>query len=840
MTAAPAAGSAATLTLREIASEEKYHSKLSKMKIITNDTSEYKFFALVDDTSYIMWACASSADCRCMVATDFDGVLVNTINCHAAFCPASVTQRKKRKEEPAATIKEFNGVKLREVLVPFKSLDREEIATGVLKPTSKYRLMLPINNKLTLPDSIPKAYSKKSIQKATSKKSSNPTLSQHCRMCGEVSEKMTLILGFDGTHRDLKFKLEWLLSKNIADDDKLPMKLCASCIVNLNLAYDTFIMAMRTQERLREMADKQGIKFQVKKEDPHKKIFNMLYKEEREKVPLGSTCWLCKEDNIVDLRKHNVVFHSEFLCRICNDAFANKDDLAEHMEARHLRSCEYCSCSFETQKGYELHLRSHEICKTPGMKFVPCQFCKETFHNKKELQEHLCTVHLQEIVEKQGPKYMSISKLTTVKEKEELEKECEQAGLKIRQTNNYDLVCRICEEKSQSLLHLVKHHREKHNKYFCDKCKESFDERSALEEHIPMLHDQYAVACNECDEVFRSVITLENHTKAFHLNQSTFTCPVCNRLFFSTSKLKAHMHLHLASNDHQCASCGKLFSNKASYLNHLRLHDESRELLHCAHCTKTFQSKKYLIVHIKSHHLSTWYYKCLECGKEHSTLDDITVHCNESHPNAEIKVQRLSHAVCNFCNREFGSEVVRDRHVYNNHRVNKGKTKKLKSEDGVPKIKKTRAKRRHICRECDMVFPTNADLALHKESVHNLQKFSCDICPNRHYTYEGLLRQHEVKVHHIIREFQCPSCDAMFNTSRKLAQHKAVVHTKLTASDLVCHYCDKQFTTKLTLQKHMGTHTEDVDPSIQYVTVSHQEGGSETTIRIALEGLDAL
>ncbi|XP_065333139.1 zinc finger protein 93-like isoform X2 [Cloeon dipterum] len=820
------------LTLREIAENVIHHPKLTKMKIAIEDNSQYKFYALVDDTSYIMWGCAASKDCRSMVATDFDGLLVNKINCHSAFCPESAVQ--KRKQDAGDTLTAtttVNGVKMKEVLVPYELLTSKELKTGILGPSTKNRVVVPVSQRMNLPDSIPKVYEKGAIGKGKKRQANKtPTLSQYCRMCGTVHENMTLVRGYDGTNREMKFKLEWLLSKNIPEDDKLPMKLCETCLKNLNSAYEIFVTAMKTQEFLKKLAADQGIKLQLK-EEPKKRMFPMLI-EEQSLAPVGIKCSLCDEIDIVDIRKHNLVFHSEFLCRICHESFENALDLKEHTDEKHLRACQFCSCSFDTQKGYELHLRSHEICKTPGMKFVPCQYCKETFHDKHELQVHYCKVHLQEIINKKT----SDGQENTY----DVEQKCEQAGLKIRQINNYDLFCKVCEEKCPSTLHLTNHHRQVHKTYFCDKCKDTFTECESIIQHIQIIHDQSAVVCQVCDEVFRSEITFENHKKAFHMPQCTFPCPVCERMFFTTGKLRRHMRLHLSEEDHQCPTCGKMFSNKSSYLHHLRLHDDKREDLSCNHCDRKFKTKKYLIMHIKSHHISAWYYRCLDCGKESSSIEDITIHCS-IHPG-ERRIQRLSSAVCRFCNKEFASSVILDRHIYNAHR-NK-KVVKREAEEPInkkDKLKKKGKPRRQICRECDKVFPTKSELILHKENFHGMKKFSCKICKDKHYIYEALLRQHELKMHQVLHEFRCSVCESTFNTSTKLNQHIAISHSQDNDEHNVCQYCDKAFLNRLNLMQHLATHREEEDAAAaQYVTITHHDGNGENIIKIALEGIENL
>lgn len=49
---------------------------------------------------------------------------------------------------------------------------------------------------------------------------------------------------------------------------------------------------------------------------------------------------------------------------------------------------------------------------------------------------------------------------------------------------------------------------------------------------------------------------------------------------------------------------------------------------------------------------------------------------------------------------------------------------------------------------------TKAALHMHIQCVHNDKQYKCSLCPNASFTYEALLKQHELKQHNIVHNFK--------------------------------------------------------------------------------------
>lgn len=94
-------------------------------------------------------------------------------------------------------------------------------------------------------------------------------------------------------------------------------------------------------------------------------------------------------------------------------------------------------------------------------------------------------------------------------------------------------------------MHVVKHFRQKHDSYFCDMCKVHFPDKSDMQLHVRLTHSQKMRTCTECDEVFRSRQSLDNHLEFFHSDKPHIVCQLCQRAFIMKRKFLEHLWLHV-------------------------------------------------------------------------------------------------------------------------------------------------------------------------------------------------------------------------------------------------------------------------------------------------------
>lgn len=113
--------------------------------------------------------------------------------------------------------------------------------------------------------------------------------------------------------------------------------------------------------------------------------------------------------------------------------------------------------------------------------------------------------------------------------------------------------------------------------------------------------------------------------------------------------------------------------------------------------------------------------------------------------------------------------------------------------------------KKYCCDICGKTCNVKNDLIIHMRkhiSKDNREKFLCSIC-NAVVLSKSALNNHIRTFHSDIIEIHpCdyPNCEKSFQTRTKLLQHRKIVHE---TGNFPCEYCDKQFTTKQYLQKHI-------------------------------------
>jgi len=111
---------------------------------------------------------------------------------------------------------------------------------------------------------------------------------------------------------------------------------------------------------------------------------------------------------------------------------------------------------------------------------------------------------------------------------------------------------------------------------------------------------------------------------------------------------------------------------------------------------------------------------------------------------------------------------------------------------------------RFICDFCGKGFKIKNDLKDHIKrhtSIESRQKFPCKVC-NAELLSKAALKNHMILHSAIVEEHPC-DCGKSFESRIKLYQHKATVHMK---GNFPCHSCDKIYTVKGVLLKHIQKH----------------------------------
>lgn len=184
----------------------------------------------------------------------------------------------------------------------------------------------------------------------------------------------------------------------------------------------------------------------------------------------------------------------------------------------------------------------------------------------------------------------------------------------------------------------------------------------------------------------------------------------------------------------------------------------------------------------------------------------------------------------------------------------KHKQKKIKIDNDIdndkPSLIVKNGKVVYICGVCSFEADSMAFLLSHRTLVHSdVGSFKCSEC-SVYYRTPGLLKRH-ISIHHLTQnckhcdkmfsnklnlerhinnhhkitplEFQCVKCNAYFDTMDKMEDH-LVVHYTNPSSTFNCNSCDRSFTTFAARNKHIDLeHTVEIECSICHVVLPSKE-----------------
>ena len=216
----------------------------------------------------------------------------------------------------------------------------------------------------------------------------------------------------------------------------------------------------------------------------------------------------------------------------------------------------------------------------------------------------------------------------------------------------------------------------------------------------------------------------------------------------------------------------------------------------CQICGMIFNSKNSmgsdykLKSHLKFYHKKKNIYTCDDCGIPLNSRSELKVH------DLSFHLEIVKNFQCNLCNEAFITEKNLKYHAQNVHEIVK-----------------------YPCHICDKKFSENWSLTQHIRIVHQGAKtHKCDIC-DKSFQYSRNLREHKENVHRetenqdktteITESNIEKSIDEIIAESAKIAKNTEnledinEITPKTIKWKFPCHLCNKQFSDKLYLNRHI-------------------------------------
>lgn len=321
------------------------------------------------------------------------------------------------------------------------------------------------------------------------------------------------------------------------------------------------------------------------------------------------------------------------------------------------------------------------------------------------------------------------------------------------------------------------------NVHMCGYCDYSSPKRYLLARHLKSHSEDRPFKCSICERGFKTQASLQNHVNT-HTGIKPHQCTYCFSSFTTSGELVRHVrYRHTHEKPHKCTECDYASVELSKLKRHIRCHTGERPY-QCPHCTyaspDTFKLKRHLRIHTGE--------KPYECDICHARFTQ----------SNSLKAHKLIHSVgdkpvfqCELCPTTCGRKTDLRIHV-----------QKLHTSDQPLK-----------CRRCNQLFPDRYTYKLHSKTHEGEKCFKCELCP-----YASISARHlesHMLIHTDQKPFECDVCNQSFRQKQLLKRHYNLYHNKNYIPPTpkpkthVCPDCEKSFSHKGNLIRHMAIHDPD-------------------------------
>lgn len=371
-----------------------------------------------------------------------------------------------------------------------------------------------------------------------------------------------------------------------------------------------------------------------------------------------------------------------FSCRSCQKTFPSQLQLVHHRRKSHVTErsfiCGICGKSFKKQIHVRNHIRTHT-----GERPFQCSDCGKTFSSLANLMRHNL-IHSGVRPYRCDVCHRSFSQSSNLRQHSLLH------------SNAAALCCPDCPATfrwpTKLAAHRYTHHPGAPAPFPCPHCEAGFLTRRQRDGHCLEQHPNLVQAgmraqavkdidnradfgrdltsgpstsnaadtesgdstslvrggldCNVCGKKLNSPANLRLH-RLSHIaigpgrprctsgkRPKAHQCPVCGKLFVSSSGVALHQRVHTGERPFPCQVCGKRFRQNTHLREHLRTHSGERPF-RCEVCGKGFIQSMHLAEHRRTH-TGERPHVCPQCGKAFKTFSNL-----RNHKKTHARQQRL-------------------------------------------------------------------------------------------------------------------------------------------------------------------------------------------------------
>ncbi|KAF7656740.1 hypothetical protein LDENG_00037110 [Lucifuga dentata] len=309
--------------------------------------------------------------------------------------------------------------------------------------------------------------------------------------------------------------------------------------------------------------------------------------------------------------------------RSCSKTLPSQLQLVHHRNKSHITErnfvCGICGKSFKKQIHVHNHIRTHT-----GERPFQCSDCGKTFSSLANLMRHNL-IHSGVRPYRCDVCHRSFSQSSNLRQHSLLH------------SNAPTLSCPDCPATFRWPTRLTAHRYTQHPgapaPFPCFHCEAGFLTRRQRDIHCLEQHPTQTQADTgvEVGEEFHTQIELSHLALGPGRPRITsgkrpkaHQCPICGKLFVSSSGVALHQRVHTGERPFPCQVCGKRFRQNTHLREHLRTHSGERPF-RCEVCGKGFIQSMHLAEHRRTH-TGERPHECPQCGKAFKTFSNLRNH----------------------------------------------------------------------------------------------------------------------------------------------------------------------------------------------------------------------
>ncbi|CAL8143438.1 unnamed protein product [Orchesella dallaii] len=350
--------------------------------------------------------------------------------------------------------------------------------------------------------------------------------------------------------------------------------------------------------------------------------------------------------------------HGNWECSFCQEEFGKAHELAEHELSEHIKNSASVKEAPNSNEVSTVELSKRKL-KLAG-KSLSCSRCTMKYATKSRQISHFVYDHLG---------------IPKVRALEKVQRECEICKVPfLPKISENDIKKHVetqhnVEELDPSLVSK------------CTICQAPFKLRLQLANHMRVVHKQKTqFKCPHCEKTkFRSCVKFRKHVLKAHGEKSTglagaFECDICKEKFERKYSLEQHLKCHMKDDKvkvFKCEKCPKTFSKNRNLANHIiNVHKTPESTWHCDQCGKMFKFKGKLDQHMSYTHTdpSQWKFVCPKegCGKRCWSNQKLREHIRTHTTERPF--------ICDFCGETYRTPYTLRTHLAKVHGETAAKT----------------------------------------------------------------------------------------------------------------------------------------------------------------------